>query len=144
MSRCVTQKLVPVVVAAVLGVLASCASAEAQSYQTKQKTKQGGTQQHVKPKMAPGSQSDPAPRGSLGIYGRSVADGVRVTEVVEGGAFERVGGEVGDVITSVDGRPISDLSDLRDALDDGGPVVRLRIIDVRSGRLVYRNVDLSR
>jgi len=147
MLRCTVKKFVPVLALALMGLLTLGSPVTAGSLKVsskQQSQKQATRQKGVTPRFAPGGQSDPSYRWFLGIFGRSVADGVKVTRVIPGGAFERIGGEVGDIIVSVDGRAIEDLDDLSDALDDFGPVVRLRLIDARTGRLIHRTVDLSR
>lgn len=99
-------------------------------------------------KLSIGSRSDQSPYQRapyrLGIYCHTVGDGVMVDGLISGGPAERIGLEVGDIITSVDGNPIEDTSDLYRALQRSGGFARLRIIDVRSTDLVYRNVDLTR
>jgi S1-C subfamily serine protease len=109
------------------------------------KVRQGNVRQgSSRQGLAPYAQVDPSPRYSLGIYCRGVGSGVKVVGTVPGGAGERVGLEVGDIIVSVDGMPIADTSDLHEALQSSDGYVRLRVRDVRTARLTYCNVDLSR
>jgi S1-C subfamily serine protease len=99
-------------------------------------------------KTSRGSQSDQSPSQRapyrLGVYCHTVEGGVMIDGLVSGGAAERIGLEVGDIIISIDGRPIEDTSDLYRALQRSGGFARLRIINVRDDSLVYRNVDLTR
>jgi membrane-associated protease RseP (regulator of RpoE activity) len=100
-------------------------------------------QQRSEPTLAPGTSSDGV-QWKLGIYQRVIPGyGLRVTRVVPDSPAERIGLEVGDTITSVNGRAICSLDDWHDALEDSNGFVRLRIVDWRTGRAVYRNVWLE-
>jgi S1-C subfamily serine protease len=81
---------------------------------------------------------------ALGVELRPVSRGLRVVWLSEGGPAERVGLEVGDVLVSLNGSPLRDMDDLRDALQDAFGYARLRVIDVRTGRIAYRNASLTR
>lgn len=52
----------------------------------------------------------------LGVSVQQSSEGVNIAAVVPGGAAEAAGLEQGDVITSVDGKPVAGLTDVRDAL----------------------------
>lgn len=52
--------------------------------------------------------------------------------------------EPGDVITSVNGRPIRRLSDFTQAVDRSGPVLRFTVRDARTGRNIQLATQLDR
>jgi predicted metalloprotease with PDZ domain len=80
----------------------------------------------------------------LGIQGQLVRRvGLELICVDPCGAAARAGLEEGDVLLEVNGRPIRCHNDLSDALRCGR-VARIVLIDVRTGRLVYCLVPLSR
>jgi len=51
-------------------------------------------------------------------FGAKQGKGVLISEVTKGGAADRAGLKAGDVIVQVDGKPISGVGELREALDD--------------------------
>ena len=77
----------------------------------------------------------------LGVkYQGNGGDGLAVVGVVPGSPAEGCGLEVGDVLLSVNSRPIYDGASLTAALDSSGGFARLRIRDVRTGGVVFRDV----
>jgi putative serine protease PepD len=60
------------------------------------------------------------------------AGGSRVAEVVSGSPAERAGVRTGDVIVSIDGKPIQDAEDVSSALDGHQPGDRVKV-EVRRG-----------
>lgn len=78
-------------------------------------------------------------RGWLGIGGNSLTpslaerfglrapQGVLVSRVVELGPAQQAGVRPGDVVTEVDGRPVSTSQDLRRAISAAGPDARIRL-----------------
>ncbi len=59
----------------------------------------------------------------LGVDGEDLPDdgGVRITNVVDSSAAERMGLQVGDVIRSINGEEIDDFEDLADLMDEAEP-----------------------
>jgi serine protease Do/serine protease DegQ len=67
-------------------------------------------------------------------------DGIRITEVETGSPAARIGLEKGDIIKGANRQPISNLGDLREAIDNAGDVVALSIQRGNSVRyLMLRN-----
>jgi S1-C subfamily serine protease len=101
------------------------------------------------PYTTPGSVSDPDPNAggiicddTLGIQGYFDGYGIRVTAVMPGSPAERVGVEVGDDILAVDGNAVQCTDDYYIAMSQSNGYVRLRLLDCRSGEVVFRNVNV--
>jgi S1-C subfamily serine protease len=81
-------------------------------------------------------------RGALGIQGSDAVDplgnpvGVIVTRVLPGGGAKTAGIKAGDVITAINGQPISTLADLQDILAPLPPGAKVQV--------TYLGPDLSR
>jgi S1-C subfamily serine protease len=76
--------------------------------------------------------ANPDPRG-----------GMVITSVIPGSPAERIGLEVGDVITEVNGRPTRIAREMDDAVRNSRGYLRLRIVDVRTGASVIRGLNLN-
>ena len=61
------------------------------------------------------------------------SDGVIVSSVTAGGAAERAGLRRGDVIQSLNGRPVSDVNTLRNRVAEAGPGAAAELVIVRDG-----------
>jgi membrane-associated protease RseP (regulator of RpoE activity) len=87
------------------------------------------------------------PYWALGIFTQPVRLGDRVglqiTQVVGGGAAQRVGLEAGDVILEAGGEPTRSPDDLLRAISRSGGSLKLTIRDVRTGRLSTVEVALN-
>lgn len=93
-------------------------------------------------RVTPGSQSDPVSDFGLGVSGSIGAGGIFVDQVEFGSPAERVGLEQGDTILTVNNAPIQSVDDWINVMSQTNGFVRLRIRDVRSGNVVFRNVNL--
>ena len=97
-------------------------------------------------------------RASLGIsaddltpqlaqyFGVKQGKGVLISEVTLGGAADKAGLKAGDVIVRVDGKPVSGVEELRDALNDNftGDTRKVSLTFVRDRREQTVNADLTR
>lgn len=82
--------------------------------------------------------------GYLGIeFERRLEPGVPVKRILEGGAAERHGLRVGDVITGVDGEPVLGDQDLVRYLRRTRPGDRVRLRLVRNGEVLQLEVELG-
>jgi hypothetical protein len=99
-----------------------------------------------RPRVAPDTSSDIyyPPQYHLGVTYQTTPYGAQVTYVYPGSAAARIGLEVGDTILSIDNVPVTYNNSLGRAIAYSDGFVRLRIRDVRTGRVVERNADLSR
>jgi hypothetical protein len=75
----------------------------------------------------------------LGARVQAAAQGMKIEQVTPGSPAARLGLEAGDVILSVNGRPVRNAADYARSLDQGGGRVRLEILDARSGKVVIRD-----
>jgi Do/DeqQ family serine protease len=85
-------------------------------------------------------------RGQLGVYVQAVTEdmaqglglkearGVVVSSVQKGGAAERAGVERGDVITAINGNPVSDANELRNLIAGTQPGAEVTLTIMRDGR----------
>ena len=90
-----------------------------------------------------GTQAQGPPQYLLGIYYRALpGDGVEVLRVYPNTPAEGIGLEVGDVIVTVNGQAVTSAFDFRTAMNDSGGFARLRIRNVRTGRIEYRSARL--
>jgi serine protease DegQ len=80
-------------------------------------------------------------RAWLGFFPRTEDGGVVVTGLVEGGPAERGGLAKGDLVLSVDGRPVSSLRELYDTLWKRGPGETVRFQVLRESALLV--LDLA-
>jgi S1-C subfamily serine protease len=71
----------------------------------------------------------------LGLWGRSDADGVFVTDVVSGGGAEAADLRPGDVVCTVNGYAVRSGRQVRDALRDKKPGETVAVEFVRDGQL---------
>jgi putative serine protease PepD len=76
------------------------------------------TAREVVPRLAQGQAIE---RPYLGLTTAAVGAGVEVQEVAPGGPAQRAGLRAGDVVASVDGKPVSEPDDITDALDGKEP-----------------------
>ena len=86
------------------------------------------------------------PRGYLGLRADDVGQagrGVRVTLLHPGGAAQRAGISVGDLISAVDRRPITNLDDLSAALDTVAPGDDVRLQIERDDQRIEMVVTLT-
>ncbi|TET35798.1 MAG: PDZ domain-containing protein [Planctomycetota bacterium] len=70
----------------------------------------------------------------LGVMLSPGQDGLKVTQVIEDSPAHKAGLKVGDVITSVDGKKVSDISDLKMALERKKPGNRVKLVFGRQGK----------
>jgi serine protease Do len=94
-------------------------------------------------------------RGFLGItvqnvdqdtadaFGLDNRNGALVVEVNKGHAAEKGGVRHGDVITSIDGRPVDDTRDLIDTVSAMAPGTEIELEAIRGGRRVTIDVELE-
>jgi predicted metalloprotease with PDZ domain len=80
------------------------------------------------------------------FFGVKQGKGVLISEVTKGGAADKAGLKAGDVIVQVDGKPVSGVEELRDALNDhcteDSPKVKLTIVRDHQEQTV--NAELTR
>jgi uncharacterized iron-regulated protein len=82
------------------------------------------------------------PPGRMGIFMEEAdGQGVRVTRVLEDSGAGRAGLSSGDLITALDGRPVSTPSDVKIAMIDRGPGDRVQITLERSTDGSTRTMD---
>jgi S1-C subfamily serine protease len=72
-------------------------------------------------------------RPYIGLRGTATADGVQVGYVAPDGPAERAGVHVGDVIESIDGRPVTTLSGLFGVIDEQSPGQSVELSLLRDG-----------
>src|SRR5271157_1576454 len=79
-------------------------------------------------------------------FGVKQGKGVLVSEVTTGGAADKAGLKAGDVIVQVDGKPISDVEELRSALNDNftGDTRKVSLTIVRDHHQQTINADMTR
>jgi Do/DeqQ family serine protease len=77
------------------------------------------------------------------VYGVESARGALVTQIVAGSPAQRAGIEVGDIITSVDGRPVDTPTDLRNAIGLLRVGERVELGLVRHGRLRHVRATIA-
>ncbi len=94
-------------------------------------------------------------RGYLGIniqnldydraaaFGLENAEGALVTRVVADSPAEKAGLKHGDIVLSVDGRPVRETRDLIDYVSAQGPGKQVELGVLRDGKRVSRKVDLT-
>ena len=84
----------------------------------------------------------------LGIEGALVNAGVKLalqaTDVVANSPAALAGIEPKDVILEVNGAPLSDLAKLAESLQKGGPVLKLGVLDSRTGKILPVDLNLAR
>ena len=91
-----------------------------------------------------GGWNPPPPRPILGIQGSLlIGTGMRINAVKPGTPAATTGLEVGDVLVSVDGRPLRNSGDFERAMQNVNGYARLGIRDVRTGNILYRSVQLT-
>lgn len=84
--------------------------------------------------QTPSSPSSPSTSGAfLGVATQQDADGVKITQIASGSAAEKAGLEVGDVITSFNGRSISTPTALGTAVANLQPGDRVSVEVSRNG-----------
>ena len=79
-------------------------------------------------------------------FGVKQGKGVLISEVTTGGAADKAGLKAGDVIVQVDGKPISGVEELRDALNDNftGDTRKVSLTIVRDHHEQTVNAELTR
>ncbi len=94
-------------------------------------------------------------RGMLGVKVQSVTSdmaanlglkevrGAIVSSVDPGSPADRAGVQQGDVITAINGRPVSDMNDLRNEIADTAPGSRVAVTALRDGRERQMEVTLG-
>jgi S1-C subfamily serine protease len=98
---------------------------------------------------APARAPAPAARPRLGIRGETVRlglgsrSGLKITEVEPDSPGQKAGLEVGDVIVSANGAAVSDVEAIEAAARSGGPVLKVNVLDSRSGREVPVEIALG-
>jgi len=81
-----------------------------------------------------------------GYFGVNEGAGVLVSEVTKGGAADKAGLKAGDVIVQVDGKPVSRVEELRDALNDNftGDTRKVSLTIVRDHHEQTVSAELTR
>lgn len=126
--------------AVVLGVSAAAAPAQAQ---ISIGVEFGGRPAPVIRPMPSVRPAPPRPTNwTLGVQGRDVRDGFRITEVYRHSPAARAGLEPGDVIHAVNGEPVRCEYDLLMLLRSSGGHADMLVHDVRRDRDVKIHVDL--
>jgi serine protease Do len=77
------------------------------------------------------------------VYGLSTIKGVEVTSVTPGEAAHRAGLQLGDVITSIDGKPVNTLTELQSQVALFQPGDRIQVGFVRYGKRMQAVVQLG-
>jgi S1-C subfamily serine protease len=79
-------------------------------------------------------------------FGAKEGKGVLISEVTKGGAADKAGLKAGDVIVQVDGKPISGVDELREALNDNftGDTRKVSLTIVRDHHEQTVNADVTR
>lgn len=88
------------------------------------------------PRTAPGPQrpSTPAAAPFLGVATRPVDNGLEITQVVPGSGAAAAGLQVGDVITTFDGDPVTNPAQLASAVARQEPGDKVEVAYTRDGR----------
>jgi serine protease Do len=76
-------------------------------------------------------------------FGLPSPNGTLVSDVTKGGPADRAGIEKGDVITAIDGKPVTDVNELRLQISQAAPQTRVRLQVVRDGRARQITVTLG-
>jgi len=84
---------------------------------------------------------DPAMSEHLGLKGER---GVLVSQVMEGSAAEAAGMQVGDVVTTLDGRPVANSGEFRNRVATTPPGTAVRLQVSRGGKLLDLQVTVGR
>jgi len=82
----------------------------------------------------------------IGIHGVKDEDGegpAKVGRVVDQSPAERIGIQIGDVIVSFDGSPITTFGDLQRAVEESMPGARVRIEFERNGTIVRKSIIIG-
>lgn len=90
----------------------------------------------------PGLEMAP-PKVMVGIRMSDEDGAVTIDEVIEGTPAEKAGVESGDALVSIDGRPVKQVSDVRDALKDKNPGDAVKIVVKRDGAEKELSVTLA-
>jgi membrane-associated protease RseP (regulator of RpoE activity) len=88
----------------------------------------------------------PDPAGKmLGVVGipvqTTIGPGLQITQTVPGTVAARLGLEPGDILLSIDGRPVPSMSALRNAIASTGDVFTLKLRNVRTGGVLEQLVS---
>jgi S1-C subfamily serine protease len=100
-----------------------------------------------RPPAAPGAapvDRDPLPDFGLGIDGEFNGRGIRITRAPSGGHAAQVGIERGDVLLAINGSPVRTPEDWVRMMTDNNGRFNIRLRDVRTGGITYRDVDLRK
>ncbi|MFF8611417.1 S1C family serine protease [Streptomyces sp. NPDC015350] len=88
-------------------------------------------------------------RAALNITGRTVVDenyqpaGVALVSVPKGGAAEKAGLRVGDIVTGIDGTPVTTITSLSEALASDKPGQKVTVTYLRDGAEKTAEVELG-
>lgn len=82
-------------------------------------------------------------KGFLGVTTEKTDGGVKVTEVTKGSAADKAGLKVGDVITKVGDKAISETEELSDAIGDRKPKEEVAITYKRDGKTADTKASLE-
>ena len=84
------------------------------------------------------------PKLGMSVEDRTEGDGVRVADVTEGSAAQKAGLKDGDVITHVDGEPLSSVDDLQRSIRIAQPGDKLALRYERGGKQMKTDVTLPK
>jgi hypothetical protein len=85
-----------------------------------------------------------ASRPKIGIYmSDDTRDGVLVTEVVDGSAAQFAGLQANDIIHSIDGKPMKDISSVIAAISSHGPGESVEVRFIRGADTIVRSIKLD-
>jgi S1-C subfamily serine protease len=101
----------------------------------------GTIQRPAAPGASPVDQG-PLPDFGLDIDGTFDGRGILLTRIPKGGHAGRVGLEPGDVLLAVNECSVRTPADWEGVMTDNNGRFHLRVRDVRTGNIVYRDVDL--
>lgn len=79
----------------------------------------------------------------LGVMAEDATNGARVSRLMPGGAAERAGLQVGDIITAVDGAPVTSAQSLADRLSGKQPGATVSLSYTRNGAAATVTATLS-
>jgi serine protease Do len=92
-----------------------------------------------------GAEHDDEGNGArLGVSGRTEDDKCVITEVFQGSAAEKAGVRVGDVVLSVDSRPISTFDELKRIVFFKRPGAKMRLTVSRDHQTLLLIAELTR
>jgi len=85
----------------------------------------------AEPRTIPGPRRPPPRRGILGVSLRPADTGPRIEEVVGGSAAEKAGLKVGDIVHGIDGKPLTTVQQMIEAVGSHPPGEKITLLIAR-------------